>query len=104
MILHKNISIILPDNNIAYCNVEEHTRGGTKSPVQCIILYKNKRYPPYAQQHFGFYFSLNSLFKLTYGNLIEQMIYSDNKFLSLIKKVDYDMFKGNYIKPISFGD
>lgn len=60
-------------------------REGYKAPKSYYILLGHRSVSPYEQKIKGWGFTLNTLFKLTYGPAIHKLIPADNVFLKVIK-------------------
>lgn len=87
MILYKKIKVQDKSGKILIADIEEYTRGGTKSPDLWIIILNGKRYTPYAQRYYGIYATFQTLLEIIYPpETIRNMVYNVNPFMNLIPK------------------
>lgn len=68
------------------CDVYTSTRGGSKSPKTYYLKLNNRWITPYEQRVRGYHMTLNTLFSVTYGNLIRKMAPQSNYFIQNILK------------------
>lgn len=95
MILYKKIPFNLGDTQIKV-NIEVYSRHGSKSPALWIVIYKGKRYTPYAQRLTGLSIGSTGMLVMLYsGTDIASLVYSPNPFLSSLPK-DLDL-SGKFI-------
>lgn len=101
MKFHSKISATLNGKPLSI-DVEEYTRGGSKSPSLLIFIQNGKRYVPYARKGMQFNLTLTGLFKMTYSETFEDMLCftKSNILLSLLPKIEPG---GAFYTPIILG-
>lgn len=81
-----NSTVVRPDGKAVTALICVHTRGGSKSDKLVMIHYRGKRLTPYEQRIRGWSWSLNMLFKITYGEALRSLITESNPFMNLVGK------------------
>lgn len=86
MILHKRIPVFI-DGVEHFVEVEEYSRGGSKSPVLFVVLHQGKRYVPRAQRLWGIDFTLRTHFTLLYSGIdLKDLVSGWNPFLDFLPR------------------
>ena len=90
------------ETNKGKVDVEVYSRGGTKSDSLWIFIHNGKRLTPFAQRLYNYAVTFPGLFKISYGDMMKDLVYHSNPFLSLAKKNQDDGFQGYVPVPFPF--
>lgn len=97
MILHNDIPLLVNGTEVR-ADVEEYSRNGSKSPSLDIIILNGKRITPFQAKKLNIIWTYLSLFHYAYSDTIEDLVYSSNPFLDLIRTLS-----SNYFHPVILG-